>query len=292
LAEVSNGRANLHLHTIFSDGELPAAEVVKAHADAGFTVIALTDHDTLAGIDAIGGLEGHGVRLIAGVELSIEDEPRRGLVDAHLLGYGFALNHRRLRRRLHQASEAREMQKRETVRRLAAAGFGVEWEAVRSRARGNVGKPHIVAAIEAAQPGVNREELYAVMGPGGAASVARVKDLSLEEAVDLLTDAGGVSVLAHPGVYRHVSDLELLFRSCAVAGVLGLEVTYPQAPDDPYGPKSAALMDRFAKTAASYGWVATGGDDFHGPSVTPLIRLAAWTATPASCADELLARRS
>ncbi|TMF20879.1 MAG: PHP domain-containing protein [Chloroflexi bacterium] len=292
MAEVSNGRANLHLHTIFSDGELPPAEVVKAHADAGFAVIALTDHDTLAGIDAIGGLDGHGVRLVAGVELSIEDERRRGLVDAHLLGYGFALNHRRLRNRLHQASEAREAQKRETVRRLAAAGFDVQWEAVRSRARGNVGKPHIVAAIEAAQPGVTREELYAVMGPGGAASVARAKDLSLEEAVDLITGAGGVCVLAHPGVYKHVPDLEVLFRTCAVAGVLGLEVTYPQAPDDPYGPKSAALMDRFAKTAASYGWVATGGDDFHGPTVTPQIRLAAWTATPAGCADELLARRS
>jgi hypothetical protein len=51
-------------------------------------------------------------------------------------------------------------------------------------------------------------------------------------------------------------------------------------------------MERFAKVAASYGWVATGGDDFHGPQVTPLIRLADWTATPASCVDELLARRS
>jgi predicted metal-dependent phosphoesterase TrpH len=292
LAKVSNGRANLHLHTIFSDGELPPAEIVGAHAAAGFDVIALTDHDTLAGIDAIGGLEGHGVRTIAGVELSIEDEPKRGLVDAHLLGYGFALNNRRLRKRLHEASEAREAQKRETVRRLAAAGFKVEWEAVRARARGNVGKPHIVAAIETAQPGVAREELYAVMGPGGDAHVPRAKELSLDEAVDMITAAGGVTVLAHPGVYHHVSDLEVLFRTCAVSGVLGLEVTYPQAPDDPYGPKSAALMERFAKTAASYGWVATGGDDFHGPQVTPLIRLAGWTATPAASADELLARRS
>ena len=122
MAEVSNGRANLHLHTIFSDGELPPAEVVAAHATAGFEVIALTDHDTLAGIDALGGLEGHGLRMISGVELSIEDEPGRGLVDAHLLGYGFGLNNRRLRNRLHQASEAREAQKRETVDRLAAAG--------------------------------------------------------------------------------------------------------------------------------------------------------------------------
>jgi 3',5'-nucleoside bisphosphate phosphatase len=291
LAQVSNGRANLHLHTIFSDGELPPAEIVAAHATEGFEVIALTDHDTLAGIDAIGGLDGHGVRMISGVELSIEDEPRRGLVDAHLLGYGFALNNRRLRNRLHQASEAREAQKRETVRRLAAAGFKVEWEAVRARARGNVGKPHIVAAIEAAQPSVVREELYAVMGPGGDAHVARAKELSLDEAVDMITAAGGVTVLAHPGVYHHVSDLEMLFRTCAVAGVLGLEVTYPQAPDDPYGPKSAALMERFSKVAASYGWVATGGDDFHGPQVTPLIRLGAWTATPAACAEELLRRR-
>jgi len=292
LAEVSNGRANLHLHTIFSDGELPPAEVVAAHAAAGFEVIALTDHDTLAGIDALGGLEGHGLRMISGVELSIEDEPGRGLVDAHLLGYGFALNNRRLRNRLHQASEAREAQKRETVDRLAKAGYQVTWEAVRAGARGNVGKPHIVAAIEAAQPGVAREELYAAMGPGGVAHVPRSTEMSLDEAVDMVTAAGGVTVLAHPGVYRHVPDLQVLFRACAVAGVLGLEVTYPQAPDDPYGPKSAALMDRFQEVAASYGWVATGGDDFHGPRVTPLIRLAAWTATPAARADELLARRS
>lgn len=292
MAEVSNGRANLHLHTIFSDGELPPAEVVAAHAAAGFAVIALTDHDTLAGIDALGGLEGHGLRLIAGVELSIEDDARRGLVDTHLLGYGFALNNRRLRNRLHQASEAREAQKRETVARLAAGGYKVEWEAVRAGAKGNVGKPHIVAAIEAAQPGVTREELYAAMGPGGVAHVPRSTEMSLDEAVDMVTAAGGVTVLAHPGVYHHVPDLQVLFRTCAVGGVLGLEVTYPQSPDDPYGPKSAALMDRFREVAASYGWVATGGDDFHGPRVTPLIRLAAWTATPASSADALLARRA
>jgi 3',5'-nucleoside bisphosphate phosphatase len=292
LAEVSNGLANLHLHTIFSDGELPPAEIVEAHARAGFQAIALTDHDTLAGIDALGGLDGHGVPMVSGVELSIEDEPARGLVDTHLLGYGFGLNNRRLRRRLHDASEAREAQKRETVRRLAAAGFKVDWDAVRGRARGNVGKPHIVAAIEAAQPDVSREQLYAVMGPGGDAHVPRARDLTLDEAVDMVAAAGGVTVLAHPGVYAHVPDLEVLFRTCAVAGVLGLEVTYPQAPDDPYGPKSAALMERFGKVAASYGWVATGGDDFHGPAVTPLIRLAGWTATPATCVEALLERRA
>jgi hypothetical protein len=51
-------------------------------------------------------------------------------------------------------------------------------------------------------------------------------------------------------------------------------------------------MARFQEVASSYGWVATGGDDFHGPQVTPLIRLAAWTATPSARADELLARRT
>ncbi|MDQ6883712.1 MAG: PHP domain-containing protein [Candidatus Dormibacteraeota bacterium] len=292
MAGTSEGRANLHLHTIFSDGELGPEQVVAAHAAAGFQVIALTDHDTLAGMDALDGLEGHGVRIIPGVELSIEDDPPRGLVQVHLLGYGFDPRNRPLRRRLSQASAAREAQKRETVSRLAGAGYRVDWQAVRSRARGNVGKPHIVAAIEAGNPTASREDLYRQMGPGGVANVPRAKDLPLAEAVALIADAGGAAVLAHPGVYDHVPDLDVLFRSCAVAGVLGLEVTYPQAPDDPYGEKSAALMARFQETATSYGWVATGGDDYHGPAVTPLIRLAAWTATPASCVEALLARRS
>jgi predicted metal-dependent phosphoesterase TrpH len=283
--------ANLHLHTIFSDGELSPGRVVSAHAAAGFAVISLTDHDTLAGIDELGGLDGHRVRMIAGVELSIEDEPERGLVQAHLLGYAFSLDDRRLRARLELASTEREAQKQETVRRLAAAGYPVDWEAVRARARGNVGKPHIVAAIESRRPGVSRKELYALMGPGGAANVPRAQDLKLEEAVTLLRGAGGVAVLAHPGVYDHVDDLEVLFRTCAAAGVEGLEVTYPQDPRDPYGPGSAALMKKFERTARQYGWVATGGDDFHGPAVTPLIRLADWKATPAACVEELLALR-
>ena len=179
-----------------------------------------------------------------------------------------------------------------TVKRLAAAGYRVDWESVRSRATGNVGKPHIVAAVEAQNPGVAREELYREMGPGGVANVPRARDLPLREAVPLIAAAGGVTVLAHPGVYDHVPDMEVLFHTCAAAGVLGLEVTYPQAPDDPYGPKTAALMARFLERADAYGWVATGGDDFHGPSVTPLIRLAEWTATPARCVELLLARRS
>lgn len=292
MAARPDGLANLHLHTTFSDGELAPAEVVGAHARAAFEVIALTDHDTLDGIDAIGGLTGHGLRMIAGVELSIEDQPERGLVQTHLLGYGFDLQNRPLRHRLSEASEAREAQKRETVSRLAAIGYQVDWDSVRGRARGNVGKPHIVAAVEALNPGVVREELYREMGPGGRADVPRSRELTLEDAVSLIGRAGGVTVLAHPGVYDHVKDLELLFHSCATAGVLGLEVTYPQVPEDPYGPRSEAAMVRFQERATSYGWVATGGDDFHGPTVTPLIRLAEWKATPASCVEALLARRS
>ncbi len=283
------GFANLHLHTVFSDGELPPSEVIKAHAVAGFAAIAITDHDTVAGLDAVGALDGHGVRIVPGVELSIEDDPPRGLVEVHLLGYAFRSDDARLRSRLEAASHAREAQKVETVRRLAAAGYPITWEDVRRRARGNVGKPHIVAAIEAARPAVRREDLYSLMGPGGIAHVPRALDLSLEEAVELIRGAGGVPVLAHPGVYRHVADLRDTFATCAAAGVAGLEVTYPQDPSDPYGPGSRLLMERFAEVARRYGWLATGGDDFHGPQVTPLIRLAAWRATPAAVVDALLA---
>ena len=287
----ANPWANLHLHSTFSDGELPPAEVVEAHAAAGFAAIALTDHDTLAGLDALGPLQNHGVQIIPGVELSIEDDPPRGLIEIHLLGFGFDIQDGRLRARLAQASAEREAQKQETVRRLQGIGFRLEWEEVRGRARGNVGKPHIVAAIEALYPDVRREELYALMGPGGAAHVPRARDLTLEDAVMLIRNAGGVAVLAHPGIYHHVDDLNITFRTCAAAGVRGLEVTYPQDPDDPYCPRSQLLMERFSAVARSFGWVATGGDDFHGAAVTPRIRLAQWRATPASCVEELLAAR-
>lgn len=282
--------ANLHLHTLFSDGELSPLEVVRAHAAAGFQVIAITDHDTLAGLDALGALTGHGLRILPGVELSIEDDPSRGLVEVHLLGYAFRPDDPRLRSRLEAASRAREQQKVDTVERLAAAGYPISWEAVRRRARGNVGKPHIVAAIEEARPDVSREALYGLMGPGGIAHVPRATELSLEEAVDLVRGAGGVPVLAHPGVYDHIPDLTMTFDTCAGAGVGGLEVTYPQDPGDPYGPGSRVLMERFGETARRYGWLATGGDDFHGPQVTPLIRLAEWRATPADCVEALLAK--
>src|SRR2546425_9743455 len=192
--------------------------------------MALPAHATRAGIDARGGLEGHGVRMIAGVELSIEDDPGRGLIDAHLLGYGFALTNRRRRTRLHQASEAREAQKRETVDRLAAAGYRVTWEAVRAGARGNVGKPHIVAAIEAAQPGVAREALYAAMGPGGSAHVPRATEMSLDEAVDMVTAAGGVPAVAHPGGYPHGPDLPGVFPAAAGGGGVGPGGTPPHGP--------------------------------------------------------------
>lgn len=284
--------ANLHLHTVFSDGELTPAAVVRAHAEAGFAAIAITDHDTLAGFEALGSLDGHGVRIVPGVELSIEDDPARGLVEVHLLGYAFRPSDARLRSRLRAASEAREQQKVETVRRLAAAGYPITWDDVRRRARGNVGKPHIVAAIEAARPQASREELYRLMGPGGTAHVPRAQDLSLEEGVGLIRGAGGVPVLAHPGVYDHIPDLGVTFETCARAGVAGLEVTYPQDPNDPYGPGSRTLMARFEDVRRRYRWVATGGDDFHGPQVTPLIRLAGWRMTPAAAVEALLARAS
>src|SRR2546428_2415820 len=224
------GFANLHLHTIFSDGELAPNEVIRAHAAAGFAAIAITDHDTLAGLDAVGALDGHGLRIIPGVELSIEDDPPRGLIEVHLLGYAFRLDDARLRKRLEAASQAREAQKVETVRRLAAAGYPITWEDVRGRARGNVGKPHIVAAIEAARPEVAREDLYSLMGPGGIAHVPRAQDLSLGEGVQLIRGGGGFPGRAHPGGYRRVAAMGGPFGTGAAAGGAGVGGTNPPGP--------------------------------------------------------------
>src|SRR5260370_8570968 len=99
--------ANLHLHTIFSDGELAPNELIRAHAAAGFAAIAITDHDTLAGLDAVGALDGHRLQIIPGVELSIEDDPPRGLIEVHLLASAFRLDDALLRQPLDPPSQRR-----------------------------------------------------------------------------------------------------------------------------------------------------------------------------------------
>ncbi len=248
-------RADLHSHSTASDGTDAPAEVMRRAAAAGLDVIALTDHDTVAGHrEAVGALPA-GLTLLPGMELSCRLEGH----SVHLLAYLFDPANERLAGEMAEIRESRLFRARAMVSKLAALGAPVTWDQVSEVAAGGVvGRPHIARALVDAGvvPTVADAFTPEWIGPGGRAHVARYA-LDPVRAVRLVHGAGGVSVLAHPrGSARGWRTPDEVIEELAGAGLKGIEVCHPQHDDR----ERAALSE----LAGRLGLVATGGSDDHG----------------------------
>jgi len=244
----SGATIDLHLHSTASDGLLPPAAVVAAAHTAGIAAIALTDHDTVAGIpEARRAADHSGMRLIAGVELSAEEAGR----EFHILGLHLT-NLAALQTRLAELREARLRRARAIVARLAELGITVSYDAVLTHAAGGaVGRPHVARAmIDAGAVQDHREAFDGFLGAGRAAYVPKEK-LSVEAAVAIIHAAGGLAFWAHPGS----SADEPTSRAFAAAGMDGLEVLHPS-----HVPDVAARLGALCESASL---LPTGGSDWH-----------------------------
>lgn len=248
-------RADLHTHSSASDGTRPPAEVIERASAAGLDAIALTDHDTVAGMDAAAAALRPGLRLIPGMELSCRHEGH----SVHLLCYLFDPCHPELAEQCRLIRQSRVDRAREMVARLAALGAAVTWEQVTAIAGdGVIGRPHIARAmIEAGVIG-SLDEAFTQdwIGPGGRAHVPRYA-LDPADALRIVHAAGGVTVLAHPfAVTRGWTLPERLITELAEAGLDGVEVAHPDH-DDFQRATLTAVADRL-------GLAVTGGSDDHG----------------------------
>ena len=258
---MTGGGFDLHTHSLASDGVLLPAELVKL-ATASTSGIALTDHDTVAGLDEAAAEAGRrGFPFIPGVELTTDYGP----YEVHVLGYFIDRRHPSLIERLDMVARDRSRRAQEIVARLAGLGFPVAWEEVLAQTHGSaVGRPHILnALIAAGLVARDRSEAFfsAFLAKGAPAFVPH-RELPTEEAVGLAAAAGGVPVLAHPG--RICAD-GLLPRLVEM-GIRGLEIHYPA--------HSPAETFEYARLAAHYGLIPTGGSDFHGKPGGPTLGLA------------------
>jgi 3',5'-nucleoside bisphosphate phosphatase len=229
-------RADLHVHSSASDGTDPPAEVMRRAAQAGLDVVALTDHDTVAGhAEARRALAGS-LTLLPGMELSC----RLGDRSVHLLAYLFDPDHPDLAAELRRIRDDRVLRARAMVSRLADLGVDITWDQV--AASGAVASP---------REAFTRDWI----GDGGRAYVDRYA-LDPVHAIGLVRDAGGVAVLAHPRAGRDwvVSDEEI--GRLAAAGLAGVEVFHPD--------QAAAERAGLLALAHDLGLVATGGSDDHG----------------------------
>jgi len=247
---------DLHTHSSYSDGQLPPAELVARAAASGVEVLALTDHDTTAGLgEARAAAGARGIEVVDGVEISVTWGGRT----VHIVGLQIDPAQPELQQGLARLREFREWRADEIGRRLCKAGIEGATEGARRLARqGLVSRTHFAQFLVAAgyAPDVRRVfKRFLVHGkpghvPGQWATLA--------DAVRWIRAAGGQAVIAHPARYRLTSThLHKLLGEFRDAGGAGLEVVC--------GSHSRDDALRFAHLAGRFGLLASAGSDYHGP---------------------------
>lgn len=240
---------DLHAHSSASDGALRPAAVVRAAADAGLAAIALTDHDTLAGIpEAERAASERGIRLVSGVELSAHD----GELEVHVL----ALHVQDLTTiggRLERFREQRVARAASMVQRLAALGIPVTMEDVLSEAgAGAVGRPHVARAMLRRGAVTDFRDAFERYLAAGRPCYVEKPRLAVADAIAIAHSAGALAIWAHPG---RDGTRERVAR-LAAAGLDGVEVRHPG--------HSFADIDRLRGFTTELDLVPSGGSDWHG----------------------------
>jgi hypothetical protein len=251
----------LQSHSTHSDGQLAPAEVVGEAAKAGVTTLALSDHDSVAGVpDAQAAGEDLGVEIVPAVEMSCVHEYAE---DLHICGYWIDLE--KIEPACERAQQERRDRAAEIVENLRTFGFDLTLEDAIREAGGadSIGRPHIAKAAGATGDLGPFFEEYLV--PGAKAFVPR-RWPNAEQAIALIHDAGGVAVIAHP--YWDISEpseVDDLIRSL---GADGVETFYPTHSEE----QTKHLLD----LCAELDLVPTASSDYHGPTHKTFAKFGAY----------------
>lgn len=254
--------ADLHCHTTASDGLLTPWELVKTAADCGLKAVGITDHDTLSGWDeAEKAGNAFGVDVLKGIELNTNWSG----TEVHILGYEFNPESIKLQEKLRNLRDARYNRMYEILEKLKKIGIHISPQEIEEIAHGeSIGRPHIAQAlINKGVVKTIKEGFDRYIGAGAPAYVPRYK-LTPEEGITLVREAGGVAVLAHPGIYQ----LDKAVPQWIEVGLQGIEVSHSE--------HSAEDEQRYRSLAEHYGLIMTGGSDFHGEARKPGIHLGDW----------------
>jgi len=244
-------KADLHLHTTASDGRLEPKDIVSLAVKVGLDVIAITDHDTIDGITpALAAAKDFpSLMVIPGVEINT-DVPNG---EVHILGYFIDYTDQKLAVALQRLRDSREGRAQRMITKLSELGMNIELQRVLELAQGgSVGRPHVAQALfEKDYVSSEKEAFDKYIGHDGPAYVERYKLLPAE-AVELIVDARGLPVLAHPA---DIGDLKELVPKLKGVGLIGIEVYYRGY--------NSEVIAGLLKIAEQYDLVPTGGTDYH-----------------------------
>ncbi len=243
--------ADLHTHTRCSDGQLAPEALVQLAAERGLQVLAVTDHDTVAGLSmAREAAETCEVEVVSGIELSVTLDGD----ELHLLAYGVDPGHDRLQAHMQDMREARRRRAFRMMERLRAHGLDIDDECLRAQVDGAtaLGRPHVAAALVAAgHVRTTRQAFQQYLGMDQPGYVPK-PDVAAADALTLVHETGGVGVLAHPGDW--VSGTQI--RRLVERGLDGIEVTHPS--------HRSSLREYYRRVADGHDLLTTGGSDYHG----------------------------
>jgi predicted metal-dependent phosphoesterase TrpH len=242
---------DLHIHTKFSDGMLSPRDVVLGAKKAGLTAIAITDHDTVEGIDAaIEEGKKIGIQVVPGIELTTDYKKE----EVHILGYFIDHKDSDFLALLTLIRDDRVKRIYKTTEKLKALGVNIDPDEVIALAddKGSVGRPHIARMlIKKGFVRTMQEAFSRYLDHTGPAYVPHFK-LDPFEAVEAIKKAKGIPVLAHPGISPNDGIIDELVPK----GLKGIEVYYWR--------HSAAQVGHYLAIAKKHGLLVTGGSDFHG----------------------------
>lgn len=249
-------RIDLHAHTTASDGTDDPGALAAVAAAAGLDVVAITDHDTVAGWEqATTAVRGSGVTLVRGAELSC----RAGEVPLHLLAYLFDPRDQTIIEEMALTRDDRIPRAQEIVRRLAADGWPVTWEEVLAQAgdAATIARPHIADVLVGNGAVGDRREAFDRLLKDGSPYFVGHHAPDAVAAVGMVRAAGGVAVFAHPGASRRGLTVgDDVIDAMAEAGLAALEVEHRD--------HDQATRDRLRALAKSLGLMVTGSSDYHG----------------------------
>jgi len=250
--------ADLHLHTLFSDGTFTPEELVERASKLGFAAIALTDHDTVEGCErAAAACAAANMEFISGTELTAEHAD----TEVHILAYFVDTKNQVLLTRIAEFQSVRQDRIREMVAALNKLGIPLKAETVFALANcKSPGRPHVARAMVKENLIGNLDEAFErYLKKGRPAWVPKTK-MSALESVELIHQAGGLAVMAHPGLNRS----DEIIPDLVDAGLDGIECFHTK--------HSTAMAERYLEFAEKYNLLVTGGSDCHGFSkIKPLI---------------------
>jgi len=273
---VKCSKIDLHIHSTASDGTVSPPEILQLALQQNLSAIAITDHDTLDGVkEALACGIPRSLQFLTGIEISSNPPPGFSIPGSlHILGYGINTNDKHLNSMIEKLQEARTNRNPKIIARLSRAGLDISLsEVVEKAGTGQAGRPHIaMLMVEKGMVDSVNEAFDLFLGKGKPAYVDKPR-IASSEVLRIIINAGGIPVLAHPGLVQSESDetVERLVGTLKKEGLKGVEVYYPR--------HTLAQTEEYNELAKKNNLLVTGGSDFQGPffrDMVPFIRILKW----------------